>query len=89
VIAASGREHDDPLRVDPDQYRWSHDRLSSPADLDPAVTPRIRACEIVDHDRSSAGPRDVAELLRPPELPAAQVPKLGLTERVPPHPPPP
>jgi hypothetical protein len=54
---------DDPLRVDPDQRRRQGDRLASSADFDRSRTPRVRALEIVDHDRDPPAPGDVAKLL--------------------------
>src|SRR5919201_2168188 len=68
---------DDPLRMDPDQSRRQRNRLAAPTDLDPARTPRVCACQIVDHDRGSPGPGHVAELLRPFELAAADVDRVA------------
>src|SRR3954471_1680029 len=68
---------DDPLRMDPDQRRRQRDRLAAPADLDPARTPRVCACEIVDHDRGSPGPGHVSKLLRPLELVASDVDRVA------------
>jgi hypothetical protein len=58
---------DDPLRMDPPAASAAH-RLAPPADLDPARAPRASACEIVDHDRGSAAPGQVARLPRSLEL---------------------
>ena len=69
----SSPQRHDPLGVDPDQRRRQRDRLAAPADLDPARHPRVRAREVVDHDRGPPAPRDVAELLGPLELVAADV----------------
>jgi hypothetical protein len=63
--------------VDPDQRRRQRDRLAAPADLDPARVPRVRARQVVDHDRGPARRGDVAELLRPLQLVAADVDRVA------------
>ena len=68
---------DDPLRVDADQRGGQPDRLAAPADLDPARVPRVRAREVVDHDRGPRGAGDVAELLRLLERGAADVDRVA------------
>ena len=50
---------------------------AAPADLDPARPPRVRAREVVDHDRGPPGPGHVAELLGQLELVAADVDRLA------------
>src|SRR6516225_1181776 len=62
--------------MDPDQRCGQRDRLSPAADLDPPRLPRIRALNVVDHDRGSPGTGDVPELLRSLQLNAADLDRI-------------
>jgi Bacterial capsule synthesis protein PGA_cap len=76
---------DDPLGVDPDPGLIAFDRLRAPPHLDAPRPPGIDARQVVDHDRRTAAPPDVPELLGAGQVHAADVDRVELRVEAPAH----
>src|SRR4051794_9538301 len=64
---------DDSLGMDPDQRLISLKGLRPAADLDPTRHPGVRARQVIDHDRRTAAPASIPELLGALEVHAADI----------------